>query len=179
MNEAGVAAEQVIRIGLEGSEYVLKIAGKIGKNLGERIADAVKSGKPTKGKLRLKEMMREGAELSVFSIFKKDVQAFAKYAKKYGLTYCLVKVRNEKDPLSSVDIICRKDDVVRVNRIIEKYLVEDEKDKEISNAKTKEDLRSHARNTANSNNDKLRKQTESKQGTATKTRKTRTKSTSK
>ena len=55
----------------------------------------------------------------------------------------------------------------------------DEKDKEISNAKTKEDLRNHARNTANSSNDKLRKQTESKQGTAAKTRKTRVKSTSK
>ena len=64
-------------------------------------------------------------------------------------------------------------------KVQEETVKKDEKDKEISNAKTKEDLRSHARNTANSNNDKLHKQTESKQGTATKTRKTRAKSTGK
>lgn len=64
-------------------------------------------------------------------------------------------------------------------KVQEETVKKDEKDKEISNAKTKEDLRNHARNTANSNNDKLHKQTESKQGAATKTRKTRTKSTGK
>ena len=62
---------------------------------------------------------------------------------------------------------------------IKNYTEKVQEEKEISNAKTKEDLRSHARNTANSNNDKLRKQTESKQGAATKTRKTRAKSTGK
>ena len=64
-------------------------------------------------------------------------------------------------------------------KVQEETVKKDEKDKEISNAKTKEDLRSHARNTANSNNDKLHKQTESKQSTAAKTLKTRTKSTGK
>lgn len=61
----------------------------------------------------------------------------------------------------------------------EETVKKDEKDKEISNAKTKEDLRAHARKSAADNNDKLHKQTESKQGTSTKTRKTRAKSTGK
>ena len=64
-------------------------------------------------------------------------------------------------------------------KVQEETVKKDEKDKEISNAKTKEDLRAHARNTANDNNDKLHKQTESKQGTTTKTRKTGAKSTGK
>ena len=64
-------------------------------------------------------------------------------------------------------------------KVQEETVKKDKKDKEITNAKTKEDLRNHARATAKSNNDKLHKQTESKQDTATKTRKTRTKSTGK
>ena len=64
-------------------------------------------------------------------------------------------------------------------KVQEETVKKDEKDKEISNAKTKEDLRNHARKSAGDSNDKLRKQTESKQGTATKTRKTRAKSTGK
>ena len=64
-------------------------------------------------------------------------------------------------------------------KVQEETVKKDEKDKEISNAKTKEDLRSHARSTANSNNDKLHKQTTSGENTSTKTRKTRTKSTGK
>lgn len=64
-------------------------------------------------------------------------------------------------------------------KVQEETVKKDEKDKEISNAKTKEDLRNHARKSAGGNNDKLRKQAESKQGTAAKTRKTRAKSTGK
>ena len=64
-------------------------------------------------------------------------------------------------------------------KVQEETVKKDEKDKEISNAKTKEDLRNHARKSAGDNNDKLHKQTESKQGTATKTHKTRAKSTGK
>ena len=64
-------------------------------------------------------------------------------------------------------------------KVQEETVKKDEKDKEISNAKTKEDLRNHARKSAGDNNDKLHKQTESKSGTTTKTRKTRTKSTGK
>jgi len=64
-------------------------------------------------------------------------------------------------------------------KVQEETVKKDEKDKEISNAKTKEDLRNHACKSASDNNDKLRKQTESKQGAAAKTRKTRAKSTGK
>lgn len=64
-------------------------------------------------------------------------------------------------------------------KVQEETVKKNEKYKEISNAKTKEDLRNHARKSASDSNDKLHKQTESKQSTATKTRKTRAKSTSK
>lgn len=55
----------------------------------------------------------------------------------------------------------------------------EQKIEEVNNAKTKEELRSHARDTANSNNDRVRKQAESKNGSTTKTRKTSSKSTTK
>lgn len=64
-------------------------------------------------------------------------------------------------------------------KVQEETVKKDEKEKEISNAKTKEDLRNHARKFAADNNDKLRKQTTESKDTATKTRKTRAKSTGK
>ena len=64
-------------------------------------------------------------------------------------------------------------------KVQEETVKKDEKDKEIANAKTKEDLRNHARNTAKSNNDKLHNSDGSKTGSATKTTKTRTKSSRK
>jgi predicted Holliday junction resolvase-like endonuclease len=64
-------------------------------------------------------------------------------------------------------------------KVQEETVKKEESDKEIENAKTKEDLRNHARATAKSNNDKLHNDSGSKTNTSTKTRKTRTKSTGK
>lgn len=62
-------------------------------------------------------------------------------------------------------------------KVQEETVKKDEKDKEIANAKDKKDLRNHARKSAADNNDKLRNKTTESKGTATKTTKTRTKST--
>lgn len=64
-------------------------------------------------------------------------------------------------------------------KVQEETVKKEDSDKEIENAKTKEDLRNHARATAKSNNDKLHNDSGSKTDTSTKTRKTRTKSTGK
>lgn len=98
-----------------------------------------------------------------------------------AIKYAAKKSEEAKDNKKIADAYKQNAEEIKnyAEKVQEETVKKDEKDKEISNAKTKEDLRSHARNTADSSNDKLRKQTESKQSTATKTRKTRTKSTGK
>lgn len=98
-----------------------------------------------------------------------------------AIKYAAKKSDEAKDSKKIADAFKKNAEEIKdyTEKVQEETVKKDEKDKEISNAKTKEDLRNHARKSAADNNDKLHKQTESKQGTATKTRKTRAKSTGK
>ena len=98
-----------------------------------------------------------------------------------AIKYSLSKAQEAKDNKKIADAYKQNAENMKdyTEKVQEETAKKDKKDKEIANAKTKEDLRNHARNTAADNNDKLHKQTESKSGTTTKTRKTRTKSTGK
>lgn len=98
-----------------------------------------------------------------------------------AIKYAVKKSDEAKDNKKIADAFKKNAEEIKdyAEKVQEETVRKDEKDKEISNAKTKEDLRNHARKSAADNNDKLHKQTESKQGTSTKTRKTRAKSTGK
>ena len=98
-----------------------------------------------------------------------------------AIKYSVSKSQEAKENKKIADAYKQNAEEIKdyAEKVQEETVKKDEKDKEISNAKTKEDLRNHARKSAGDNNDKLHKQTESKQGTAAKTRKTRAKSTGK
>ena len=98
-----------------------------------------------------------------------------------AIKYAAKKSEEAKDNKKIADAFKKNAEEIKdyTEKVQEETVKKDEKDKEIANAKTKEDLRNHARKSAADNNDKLHKQTESKQGAATKTRKTRDKSTGK
>ena len=74
MNNSGDAAEQVVRLSLEGVEVAAKITGEAAKNIGIMLLSAVKEEQKTKGKSRLSKMIRSGKELKVFSIEQKDLK---------------------------------------------------------------------------------------------------------
>ena len=57
MNTGGDAAEQVVRISLEGAEYALRIAGAGASKLGMQIFTVLKQEEKTKGKARLTGML--------------------------------------------------------------------------------------------------------------------------
>ena len=100
MSESSQAAEQIIKMTLDGTEYAVRIAGSIGTELAKKLSDAMRSSRPSRGRNRLKELLRSGKELSLFSIQNRDVNRFAKEARRYGITFSMVKDRNEKDPRS-------------------------------------------------------------------------------
>ena len=62
------AAEQVVRMTLEGSEVALKLAGSGAKQLAILLYAVLRDQKKTKGKMRLTNMLRSGKELKVFAI---------------------------------------------------------------------------------------------------------------
>ena len=120
MNTGGDAAEQVVRLSIEGAEVAAKLTGAGIKNLAILLATVLKEEQKTKGKARLTNLLKCGKELSVFSVEKKDLRKFSKEANQYGVLYCVVKSKYGKDGKELVDIIARAEDGAKINRIADK-----------------------------------------------------------
>ena len=119
MNTGGEAAEQIVRMSLEGFEVAAKITGAGTKNIAILLYSILKEEKKTKGKARLTSMLRSGRELKVFTVKRGDLQKFTQEAKKYGVLYCVLADRKNKDPGAEVDVIARAEDASKISRIVE------------------------------------------------------------
>ena len=75
----------------------------------------------TKGKARLTSMLRSGKELKVFTVKSGDLKKFTQEAKKYGVLYCVLTDRKNKDPNAEVDVIARAEDASTISRIVERF----------------------------------------------------------
>ena len=113
MNHAGDAAEQVVRMSLEGAEVALKITGVAAKNLAAALYTILKDQKKTKGKARIEAMLREKRPLKVYTLKKEDCPEFARQAKGYGILYAPIPVRKGDD---TIDILVFEDDAARARR---------------------------------------------------------------
>ncbi len=97
MNNGGDAAEQVVRLSLEGFEVAVKLTGSAAKNVALLLVSVLKQEQQTKGKARLTNMIKSGKELKVFSIPNKDLAQFTKHAKRYGVLYCVLEIRAPRE----------------------------------------------------------------------------------
>lgn len=114
----GDAADQMVKMTLEGIEFVARLSGSGAKNLAAFLFAVLSGEKKMKGKARLEQLLRSDKDLKVFSVNKKDEKRFIQMAKKYGIMYCVVQDRKEKDGMT--DIIVRGNDAPRINRLIER-----------------------------------------------------------
>ena len=87
MNTGGDAAEQIVRMSLEGFEVAAKLTGAGAKNIAVLLYTILKEEQKTKGKARLTSMLRSGKELKVFTVKNEDLKRFTQEAKKYGVLY--------------------------------------------------------------------------------------------
>ena len=85
------AAEQMVRLSLEGMEVAMRISGAGAKNLAVILAAVLREEQKTQGKTRLTNLIKTGRELTVFTIPEEDLQVFKKEAKRYGVLYCDIK----------------------------------------------------------------------------------------
>ena len=119
MSYSGDAAEQVVRMSLNGVEIAAKISGKAAERLAVLLYAVLKDQKKTKGKIRLTNMLKSGRELKVFAVKDDQLEMFSKAAKQYGVLYCVLKDRNAEDGLT--DVMVRADDAGKINRIFDRY----------------------------------------------------------
>ncbi|MDD3414381.1 MAG: PcfB family protein [Lachnospiraceae bacterium] len=125
MNNGGDAAEQIVRLSLEGVEVAAKLSGSAAKNIAILLASVLKQEasqvNKTRGKARLTNMIKSGKELKVFSISNKDLKTFTEQAKRYGVLYCVLRDKNTKGDNVPVDIIARAEDASKIQRIVERF----------------------------------------------------------
>lgn len=119
MSYSGDAAEQVVRMSLEGAEVAARITGQGARQVALLLYAVLKDQKKTMGKTRLTSMLRSGKELKVFAVQDKDLVRFSKAAKEYGVLYCVLKDRDAKDGIT--DVMVRAEDASKVNRIFERF----------------------------------------------------------
>ncbi len=119
MNTAGDAAEQIVKMSLNGVEVAAKITGAGAKELAMMIYTILKDQKKTKGKTRLTNMLRSEKPLKVFAVKDSELELFCKEAKKYGVLYCVLKDKDASDGLT--DIMVRAEDASKINRIFERF----------------------------------------------------------
>ena len=122
MNNSGDAAEQVVRLSLEGTEVALKLTGSAAKNIAAAIYAVLKNRDKNKikGRQRLTAMLKSGKELKVFTISEEHLKQFATEAKRYGVVYCALRGK-EKSADGMVDVMVRAEDASKINRIVERF----------------------------------------------------------
>lgn len=121
MNNGGDAAEQIVRLSLEGFEVAAKITGEAVKDIALLLISVLKQEQKTKGKARLTNMIKSGKELKVFSVEQKDLKKFTQEAKKYGVLYTVLRDKANKNPNAEIDIIARAEDASKIQRIAERF----------------------------------------------------------
>ena len=123
MSQSGDAAEQIVKMSLDGAEVVLKLTGTGLKNIAAFLLAAAKSDGNNKmklsGKERLKTMLKSGKELKVFGIKESDLEQFTKYAKRYGVVYCAIRDK-DGSPDGLTDVMAKAEDAPKIDRIVER-----------------------------------------------------------
>ena len=123
MSTSSESAEEFMKFYMDGTYYTLRIAGSAIKNIIAALYVISKDRKKqsSKGRTRLGNMLRSGKELKIFSVKKSDMPVFAKEAKSYGVLYCALVSKSNKNFDDMIDIMVRAEDAPMVNRIIERY----------------------------------------------------------
>ena len=68
MYNSGDAAEQIVRMSLEGAEVALKITGAAAKNIAAALYTVLKDQKKTKGKARIETMLRQQRPMTIYTV---------------------------------------------------------------------------------------------------------------
>ena len=119
MNTSGEAADQVVRMVLEGTEYAVRLSGKGAVQLGALVYSIARQQKKTKGAERLTNMLRNGKALKVYTFDAKDLTKFKEVANQYGVLYTILKEKERSDGV--FDVLVRAEDDSKIARIVERF----------------------------------------------------------
>lgn len=107
MYNSGDAAEQIVRISLEGTEVALKLTGSAAKNIAAMIYAVLKNRdkNKTKGRPAFNRHAQKWKGTESFYRRRGTLKQFATEAKRYGVVYCARRAK-EKSSSTAWWILC-------------------------------------------------------------------------
>jgi len=127
MSTGGDVSEQMVRDGMIVAEEIAKIAGHLAKEAIALLIALIKREGQTKGDTPVTNLknqaLKTGQTLEIFQLKKKDMSAFKKLAKEYGVLYhkpIFPPVFLTKDGDKMMDMVALSGDVRSINHIYEK-----------------------------------------------------------
>jgi len=113
------SAETLVKMSIDGIKVAAQLSGEGIKNVVVILYSILNDKKKTRGKTTLKNMLKNHANIKIFTLNNQDLKKFQEEAKRYGVLYsALIDRMNPKGP---EDIFIRAEDAPKVNRIIEKF----------------------------------------------------------
>ncbi len=119
MSTNGETADLMVRESIQITESAVKLAALGAKNLAALLLALANDQQKVAGKTNLNRLIRSGEELSLFSIPASDLEAFQKEGKRYGILYCPIINKAEKE--NTVEIMARARDAKQINLILERF----------------------------------------------------------
>ena len=113
----GEAADEVVRMVLNGTEVAIRLTGSAAKNLAAILVAWSKNHKKVYGKTSMMKLLRSGEELQVLTLTKEQYKDFRDSAKKQVLFAPFV---NTKADDGKVDVVIASRSVPLVNHILER-----------------------------------------------------------
>lgn len=113
------SAETLVKMSIDGIKVAAQLSGEGIKNVVVILYSILNDKKKTRGKTTLKNMLKNHANIKIFTLNNQDLKKFQEEAKRYGVLYsALIDRMNPKGPK---DIFIKAEDAPKVNRIIEKF----------------------------------------------------------
>lgn len=113
----GDAAEETVRLMLNGTEIAVRLTGSAVKNLASLLIEWSKKEKKVYGKTTMMKLLNSGETLEVLTLSREQYKAFKEMARKKVLYAPFV---NAKEQDGKVDLVISKRSIPIVNYILER-----------------------------------------------------------
>ena len=117
MNLGAEAAEETVRLVLNGVERTVRVTGRMSQKTAQILMTALRQRSASRGAQQLSGMLDREKELVLFDIFGKDLEAFAAQARGYGIPFTVL--RDGTSNSAPAWVLVRERDAVRTDRILQ------------------------------------------------------------
>ena len=117
MNLGAEAAEETVRLVMNGVERTVRITGRASAQTARILMTALRQRSASRGAQQLSGMLEKEKELVLFDVFGTDIVSFASRAREYGIPFTVL--RDGTSNSAPAWVLVRERDAVRAQRILQ------------------------------------------------------------